>query len=99
MQTEMKLISLLVVCGAGLCLGGCPGMMQADIGDRMTFTGTPKAIQAYADYQNGMIRTVQEQGKKPSTYFAHRATQETEATARKAQAIGFWQRAVSAFNN
>jgi len=91
MRIEIKLVSLLAICAVGIYSSGCAGL-HATTGDQMTFTGTPKAIQAYADYQNGLIRTAKESAKKPSEYFAHRGTQEKETSSRKASAVGFWQK-------
>lgn len=72
---------------------GCSAVNSA--GDHVTLTGTPKGIQAFADLSNGLIRTGKEASEQPSEFFAHRATQEREHTARKGQAVGFWQKLVN----
>jgi len=81
----------LVIVSIFLCNCG----MIADTGDRVTLTGTPKGIQAFADMTNGLIRTGKEPTTQPSEFFAHRKAQEVEETARKAQATGFWDRLVN----
>ena len=72
---------------------GCA--LSGTTGDYVELRGTPKGMQAFGDLTNGLIRTGKESPDKPSEFFAHRGTQEREQTARKAQAIGFWQRLVN----
>lgn len=80
----------LLGCYAAMCLQGCS--LGAEYGDRVTLSGTPKGIQAFSDMTNGLIRTGKESPEQPSEFFAHRRTQENQETARKGQAVGFWQR-------
>lgn len=72
---------------------GCA--LSGTTGDYVELRGTPKGMTAFADMTNGLIRTGKESPERPSEFFAHRGTQEREQTARKGQAIGFWQRLVN----
>lgn len=80
----------VTILALAIALTGCGAAVSS--GDHITLTGTPEGMRAFADLSNGLIRTGKESAEQPSEFFAHRATQERESTARGAQ--GFWQKLV-----
>lgn len=77
----MRIHNFILAASIWYALTGC-----------VAIAGTPEGVKAASDALNGVVRTGKESPEQASEYFAHRGTQEREVTARKAQAIGFWQR-------
>jgi hypothetical protein len=65
---------------------GCSGITATN--HDITLTGSAEGLRAFADYQNGLIRTGKEDATKPSEFLAFRNSQEREVTKR-ATAPGF----------
>lgn len=87
------IVSSLLWLGVAVAASGCA--VSGTTGDYVELRGTPRGVEAFADMTNGLIRTGKESPERNSEYFAHRGTQERELTARKGQAVGFWQKLVN----
>ena len=83
-MTIRKRIIPYALIGAGIIVvvtqTGCAGITATN--HDITLTGSAEGLRAFADYQNGLIRTGKEDQTKPSEFLAFRNSQEREVTKR-----------------